>query len=536
MSKNSSFPDSPRTIYKVLWQCARLLAFPSIVNIVMNIFTIVVNIALAGSLGEFADAVFSMNLSTLSHSGMRLGIYFSMIVLLLPLLGLASDFVMLKSALRHDNVVCGHYLAQNFEAVKFRKSGEIQHQLENAPNDLRIQWVNLISCTVAFFPCMVLLLFYSLHISWSLTLIMLILSSLRLLIPWFFKKKLAQFDEQEHQYYSYQRECEADITICPSIVKHWGIHGGVIQRVKDVFFEYYLSKAKRQVFVRQLLGQMCEFAELLATVLLLLCGAVAVAQQQISLGNISTLFVYFNTINILWGWLGQVIQNAPLMINSAKRTATFYVNEEKDVGEGISLFERLKLEDVGYNYGEKEVLKGCCFSVSKGEKVAIVGENGCGKSTLLKILSTLLTSYTGSIFINNIDLRECNLKEWRKLFAYAPQSPYVFEASVEENIVFDRIVDKSVLQSFIKAFGLEKLSCKTIDSTYACSGGERQKISLIRTLCSNKEVILLDEPTNHLDEQSINVLKKILHSTTKTIILVSHDAEMIACMDRVIVL
>lgn len=181
-------------------------------------------------------------------------------------------------------------------------------------------------------------------------------------------------------------------------------------------------------------------------------------------------------------------------------------------------------EKIGFSYPGKKVFENLNFEIMAGEKIRICGENGRGKSTWMKILCTSLESYEGRIEISDHDFRVINKTDWRKLIACAPQTPFLFHETVRENILMgNNKVGEEELNRLMREFGIRHLADRRMGEDTSFSGGEKQKISLVRTLLKDSEVLILDEPSNHLDQESVRVLKKYLQETKKTVILITHD-------------
>ena len=120
-----------------------------------------------------------------------------------------------------------------------------------------------------------------------------------------------------------------------------------------------------------------------------------------------------------------------------------------------------------------------------------------------------------------------NLSSYRNVFAYAPQEPYLFNTTVRENIIFkDSKIDYEQYINLMENFKIIGLSERKICSKNDLSGGEKQKISIIRALLKDSEFVILDEPTNHLDRESISFLKQYLVNIDKTIIVITHSKEL----------
>ncbi len=173
----------------------------------------------------------------------------------------------------------------------------------------------------------------------------------------------------------------------------------------------------------------------------------------------------------------------------------------------------LTVNDLSKNYENREIFKNVSFDISRGEKVALIGNNGVGKTTILKIINGFIDGFKGEIrFGENLDI------------AYFEQNA---ENMNIDNTVFDEISEsfpnytntkiRNALASFL--FTGDDVF-KTISSL---SGGERGRVALVKLMLSGANFIILDEPTNHLDIASKEILEAALNSYEGTIFYVSHD-------------
>jgi ATP-binding cassette, subfamily B, bacterial PglK len=215
-------------------------------------------------------------------------------------------------------------------------------------------------------------------------------------------------------------------------------------------------------------------------------------------------------------------------------------------------FESISFEDVSFSYDgntNKTILNNINFKILKGEKFGIYGPSGSGKSTILDLFSGLLDPSDGQILLNNkIDLAECKLS-WRKKIGYAPQFNCFLDDTLEENITFfedrklinrnslDRSIIQSNLQSLVKR-NSDGLEFKIGEKGIRLSGGEKQRLSIARSIYTQPEIIILDETTSSLDEKTETKILSDLNKnfSEKTIIVISHKLKIFNFCDNIICL
>ena len=189
------------------------------------------------------------------------------------------------------------------------------------------------------------------------------------------------------------------------------------------------------------------------------------------------------------------------------------------------------------------MLKDINFSVTPGEFKLITGPSGCGKSTLLKIIASLLSPSAGTVLFKGQDYTTLSPEKYRQQVSYCAQTPALFGETVYDNLIFPwQIRGKSpepdIFLSFLARFDLaEETLTKSINDL---SGGEKQRISLIRNLQFLPEVLLLDEITSALDEENKHNVNDIIHRYVRdkniAVLWVTHDKDEIQHADDVITL
>lgn len=205
--------------------------------------------------------------------------------------------------------------------------------------------------------------------------------------------------------------------------------------------------------------------------------------------------------------------------------------------------ELLRLENVGYRTDETTILKGVGFSLNPGEFKLITGPSGCGKSTLLKIIASLISPTEGNILFEGQDINELSPEAYRQKVSYCSQTPSLFGNTVYDNLAFPYLIrkaepDRKKLAADLKRFFLpESFLDKGVNEL---SGGEKQRVSLIRNLQFLPKVLLLDEITSALDEdnkRNVNdIIHDYVHNENMAALWVTHDRGEIQHVDDAIVL
>ncbi|HCL50247.1 MAG TPA: methionine ABC transporter ATP-binding protein, partial [Clostridiaceae bacterium] len=191
----------------------------------------------------------------------------------------------------------------------------------------------------------------------------------------------------------------------------------------------------------------------------------------------------------------------------------------------------LEFSNVSFSNEGKSILKNLNIRIESRDYISIVGPSGSGKSTFLKLCNNLISPSEGNISFNNKNVSEYNPIELRKEIAYCFQMPHLFGDTVMDNLSFPfKIRNKKVDMDRIKyLFSLFSMDEEFIDEKVLnLSGGEKQRIALMRTLMFTPEVLLLDEVTSALDSENTLIVENIinkLNNEGSTVLWVTHNDE-----------
>ena len=214
-----------------------------------------------------------------------------------------------------------------------------------------------------------------------------------------------------------------------------------------------------------------------------------------------------------------------------------FANPASDKNSNITFNELIKLEQVSFRYSQKNlwVLKELSLSISKGERIGVVGSTGCGKSTLVNIIMGLFNLENGAMKVDNQLIGLDNNHLWQKHISHVPQSIFLSDGTVAQNIAFGvphneidyERVRKSALQAqvstTIEAWAMQ-YEPNVGERGVRLSGGQRQRIGIARALYKNSDVIVFDEATSALDVETESEIMNSINSLDKgiTIFIIAH--------------
>ncbi len=195
-----------------------------------------------------------------------------------------------------------------------------------------------------------------------------------------------------------------------------------------------------------------------------------------------------------------------------------------------------------YSDEKQNVLTDLNVTIPKGARMAFIGESGSGKSTLLDLIMGVYRPSRGEIRIDDTVLSDANIRDWQRKIGYIPQSIYLFEDTVAQNVVFGRDYDEHKIVEVLRKANIydflaskEGLETKVGEGGVKLSEGQKQRIGIARALYGDPEVLVLDEATSALDyETEARIMQEIYDiAVDKTLLIVAHRLSTIQGCDTV---
>jgi len=270
-------------------------------------------------------------------------------------------------------------------------------------------------------------------------------------------------------------------------------------------------------------------------------------------GDITLYQSYFATIVSQVSSLMSLIPTIAKGIESVNSIGEVLLEDDIEQNEGKEIIKDIygefDFKDVTFRYNniDRPVLHNLNLHVDKGETIALVGESGAGKSTILNLVIGFNQVNSGEVLIDGHNMKDIDLRSYRKHLAVVPQTSILFSGTIRDNITYGvDNVDEATLDEIVKAANLTDLinslpgGLDTMVGEHGgkLSGGQRQRISIARALIRNPKVIVLDEATSALDSISEKLIQEALNNLTKdrTTFIVAHRLSTIKDADKIAVI
>lgn len=328
--------------------------------------------------------------------------------------------------------------------------------------------------------------------------------------------------------------------------------------VSDNFYlvnEDNLQKNLNLVKVSGSFRPLLQFVFSISLLITIFYGGKEVVRGNISLGSFVAFYTYLGLLNWPTRALGQVINVLQRGAASMDRL-NLILDEQPEITETnqpIHLNDmkgKVQFENVSFRYPNSNynALSNINFTLYKGDTLAILGRTGSGKSTIASLLLRLYDIEEGSIFIDDIEIKDLSLKTLRENIGYVPQDNFLFSQSLKENIAFafdEEVPDSKIYDAAKMAEVYDNIiefprAFDTIlgERGVTLSGGQKQRTSIARALIKEPSILILDDSLSAVDteteENILNNLKSLSKNTTT--IIISHRVSTIQDADEIIFL
>lgn len=325
-------------------------------------------------------------------------------------------------------------------------------------------------------------------------------------------------------------------------------------------FKKYNNQVRQTMFRGQLysglLFPVMQGLSLLNLAIVIAAGSLFVLsgnfETAAGLGLIVTFVQYSQTYFQPLTQLTAIYSMMQLAVTGAKRLARIERQEEEDyVPNGrvlAGIKDKVSLEDVHFGYNEdKEILHGIDIEVAKGKAVALVGPTGSGKTTVMNLLNRFYDVNAGAVKFDDVDVREYTLTSLRQNVGIVLQDSILFSGTVADNICYGKpqatkeeviaAAKQAQIHDFIMSLP-DKYETMVSDENSLFSTGQKQLISIARTILTDPAFLILDEATSNVDTVTEEKIQKAMDAVIagRTSFVIAHRLKTIINSDKIVVL
>lgn len=393
-----------------------------------------------------------------------------------------------------------------------------------------------------------LLLGLALYRDWQLTLVIFIVAPLFIWVFQHSGKRIRRFSSHVQEELAHMTHNAAEGLSGQKIFKAFNLQHFVAQRF-DHSQNSFLDSTMKTTFTEENAHPLVELVGALA-----FSGVIVFAHYRISHGYISQGdFISFVTALALLMDPIRKYSQANLKLNQAQAAMTrieAVLKQEEEVDQGSidqhTFSDKIEIKNVSFTYGEGMIIKNLSLTISKGEKVALIGPSGSGKSTLVNLLLRFYPLSEGEILIDGIALEKFSLNCLRSMFGLVSQDVFLFNDTITENLRVGSSYSEEKIKEALVVAGAKKFvdelprGKETLigDRGVRLSGGQCQRLTIARAFLKDASVLLFDEATSALDNESEKLVQEALErlAQDKTVLAVAHRLSTIKDYDKIIVL
>ncbi len=362
--------------------------------------------------------------------------------------------------------------------------------------------------------------------------------------------------KRSQKYYQYQLKYKGSVNTQieetftgQDIIRAFNQEEESFKQFKEDNDNWYTHEWKSQ-FYSSLMGPIMNFISNLSYVAIAVLGAIFVLEKAITVGDILAFFQYIQNFTQPIQQITRVMNIVQTALAATERIFEFLEIEDEEnpsKKEINDINKEITFEHVRFGYDDNDVIKDLSFRVNKGEKVAIVGHTGAGKSTIIKLLLRFYDLKSGAIKIDGTNIDEYDKNSLRSLVGMVLQDTWLFSDTIMENIRYGNLnaSDEEVIEAskiaysdhFIKQLpdGYDTILNEDTDNI---SLGQKQLLTIARTVLSNNKILILDEATSSVDTRTEKLIQEAMDKLmeNKTSFIIAHRLSTIKNADKIIVI
>ncbi len=437
------------------------------------------------------------------------------------------------------------YLSQDYLFHVSHNVADLQRNCSSDVNGFFQVVLNIIQLVTEAFTCLFLVTFLLMQDVATTLAVVVLMSGFIVFLIFFYRKKMTALGQKGRELGAIQGKW--------FLQAFGGIKEIKVQNKEQYFLDHYDESYRNSVKITRqqaVLGILPR--PIMETVCI--CGLLGFMAVRIYLGAPMTNFIPIMSVfavaavrmlpsfNRISGCISMIMYSKPSLdavyedIHAIEGLRQEVVKDNNDTTK-IELDDALRLKDVTFAYPSKPdkiIVDKVSFDIPKNKSIALIGPSGAGKTTLADVILGVLEPQEGHIYADDIDVYE-HLHSWHKIVGYIPQSIYIIDDTVRNNVAFGvdpseiddaeiwRALEEAQLADFVREQPLG-LDSNIGAGGVKISGGQRQRIGIARALYRNPKVLILDEATSALDNETESAVMESIEKLagSKTMIIIAH--------------
>lgn len=374
---------------------------------------------------------------------------------------------------------------------------------------------------------------------------------LAIIVTFLIKRTRRLYGEQQGKLGDLNAYIEEEISGL-KVVKAYGLENEVVRRFHEKNKSFKDTAIKAQ-FTSYLMIPLMNGLSNVTLVLIIVAGSMLTLKGDASIGLIVTFInfarLFFQPINQmsnLYNQLGLAFTGAERVMDILKEEPD--IKNTPNAKEIDVLNGYVNMKDVSFSYNdEKTILKRINIEAFKGEKIAIVGPTGSGKTTIINLLNRFYDTKEGEIYFDDLKIKNINFYSLRKRIGIVLQNTILFSGTIKENLLFGKedATDDEIEIACIKAnihdyiISLPKgYDTEITSDSNVFSKGQKQLLSIARTILSNPDILILDEATSNVDMITEQKLQEAMNTMMegRTSFVIAHRLKTIINSDKIVVI
>lgn len=430
--------------------------------------------------------------------------------------------------------------------------GELLSRFTNDIDNIGITLSNSIIELTSNLIQLVGVLIFMLILNVKLALITLIATPfLAIIVTFLIKRTRKLYGEQQGKLGDLNAYIEEEISGL-KVVKAYGLENEVVRRFHEKNKSFKDTAIKAQ-FTSYLMIPLMNGLSNVTLVLIIVAGSMLTLKGDASIGLIVTFInfarLFFQPINQmsnLYNQLGLAFTGAERVMDILKEEPD--IKNTPNAKEIDVLNGYVNMKDVSFSYNdEKTILKRINIEAFKGEKIAIVGPTGSGKTTIINLLNRFYDTKDGEIYFDDLKIKDINFYSLRKRIGIVLQNTILFSGTIRENLLFGKedATDNEIETACIKAnihdyiISLPKgYDTEITSDSNIFSKGQKQLLSIARTILANPDILILDEATSNVDMITEQKLQQAMNTMMegRTSFVIAHRLKTIINSDKIVVI